>query len=283
MSTNNNQRILRHSLLKLLRPLARILLHRGISAPELCELVRKAYVDVAESDFTLERRKQTTSRIAVLTGLNRIEVARLREAEADPQDTERQFYNRAARVVSGWTLDPRFAPDGIAADLPWDGENSFSTLVAGFSGGMPARAVLDELKRVGTVRETEDGLLHLCAEAYIPVDDDGDKLRLFGIATSDLLGTLDHNLNNTAAPSRFQLSVYHDQVTAGAAQRFRELSDERSMQLLKDFDAWLEQHAGDDANDIDPTQDNKESAATPTRRVGVGIYFFEDQESPDEK
>lgn len=285
MSTNNNQKILRQSLLKLLRPLARILLHRGISAPELCELVRKAYVDVAENDFTLEKRKQTTSRIAVLTGLNRIEVARLREVDADPQEEpERHFYNRAARVVSGWTRDARFAPDGVAADLSWDGDNGFSALVASYSGGMPARAVLDELKRVGTVREVEGGLLHLCAEAYIPLDGDDDKLRLFGVATSDLLGTLDHNLNNTSVRSRFQLSVDHSRVTPDVAEKFRELSDAKSLQLLKEFDAWLEQHVGDGAADIDPARDSASSSvATSVRRVGVGIYFFEDQELPDEQ
>jgi len=280
MTTNNSNKVLYQTLLKLLRPLVRILLHRGVSTAEFTEIVRRVYVSVADSEFGIGKRKQTTSRIAVLTGLNRLEVARLREVDDATDDGPRMFHNRAARVIGGWTNDARFAPDGIARDLPLEGEHSFTALVIDYSGGMPVRAVLDELKRVGNVRETEDGLLHLCAEAYIPVDGDDDKLRLMGVAASDLLNTLHHNVNHSDQPSRFQLMVDNSHMSEEAIEQFRTLCDEKSLQLLKEFDVWLSAHA---TRATEPDSNRKKPGADNVRRVGVGVYFFEDQEQSDEQ
>jgi hypothetical protein len=282
MMTNHSNKVLYQTLLKLLRPLVRILLHRGVSTAEFTEIVRRVYVSVAETDFGIgDRRKQTTSRIAVLTGLNRPEVARLREIDDGTDDGPRMFHNRATRVVSGWTSDARFAPEGVARDLPLEGPHSFTTLVIDYSGGMPVRAVLDELKRVGSVRDTEGGLLHLCAEAYIPVDGDDDKLRLMGIAASDLLNTLHHNVNRSELPSRFQIMVDNSRMSDAAIAQFRQLCDEKSLQLLKEFDVWLNAHATR-ASVADSSGKRKKTGSEKVRRVGVGIYFFEDQESSDE-
>ena len=69
---------------RVLKPVVRILLRNGVPSDELTELVRKVYVDVATQEFKLEGRRQTLSRISVLTGLNRKEVSRLTKVlEAD--------------------------------------------------------------------------------------------------------------------------------------------------------------------------------------------------------
>ncbi len=61
----------------LLTPLVRILLRNGISYLEFAEVARQVFVDVAGRDFTLPKRKISLSRIAIMTGLSRKEVARL--------------------------------------------------------------------------------------------------------------------------------------------------------------------------------------------------------------
>ena len=73
------KQVLIDALTQLLRPLVRITLRQGLSAEAFEEVVRRVYVDVAEKDFALAGKKQTTSRIGVLTGLNRKEVARLKK------------------------------------------------------------------------------------------------------------------------------------------------------------------------------------------------------------
>ena len=131
--------VLYKSLFLLLRPLVKILLQHGISAAEFTEITHQVFVDVAENDFLIEGKKQSTARIAVLTGLHRTEVARLRKLpETTTEDEAWQFHNRAARVVSGWVRDENFQIRGEPKTLPIEGESgSFSALVKQYSGGMP--------------------------------------------------------------------------------------------------------------------------------------------------
>ena len=59
------QQVLIIALFRLLRPLVRILLRNGLAVDAFEEVVRRVYVDVAEKEFALEGKKQTTSRIGV--------------------------------------------------------------------------------------------------------------------------------------------------------------------------------------------------------------------------
>src|SRR5918995_7016683 len=89
------------ALLRLLRPLVKVLLRNGIPYAAFAETARRAYVEVAEKEFGLPGRKQTASRISTLTGLTRKEVARIQslEAAAPPEPVER--FHRPARVIGG--------------------------------------------------------------------------------------------------------------------------------------------------------------------------------------
>ena len=65
--------------LLVMRPIVRILLRYGIGYREFVEVTKTAYVDVASSDFGLRGRPTNISRVAVMTGLTRKEVKRLRD------------------------------------------------------------------------------------------------------------------------------------------------------------------------------------------------------------
>jgi hypothetical protein len=66
-------------------------------------------------------------------------------------------YNRATRVLTGWARDADFLDRrGQPRPLEVDGAASFAVLVKRYSGDMPARAVLDELVRVGAVERLDD-------------------------------------------------------------------------------------------------------------------------------
>jgi hypothetical protein len=136
---------------KLLRPLVRILLRSGMPYGVFADLAKRAYVDVASEEFRIPERRQTVSRVAVITGLSRKEVARVRDLASAEASVAAERCNRAARVIGGWLRDARFL-DGSGEPLPlaMEGEGAtFSLLVKEFSGDVPAGAVLDELLHVG--------------------------------------------------------------------------------------------------------------------------------------
>ena len=77
MPQSKSQRPLSAATLQLLRPLVKILLRNNVPHQTLAEWAKQAYVDVADSEFGIAGKKQTVSRIAILTGLTRKEVQRL--------------------------------------------------------------------------------------------------------------------------------------------------------------------------------------------------------------
>ena len=254
----------------LLRPLVRTLLRHGIPCDALSAVAREVYVRVAAEEFALPGKKQTTSRVSILTGLTRKEVRRiLTTAEAQNQETTER-YNRAARVIAGWVRDKEFQDkSGTLLSLPIEGEKaSFGALVRRYSGDLLVRAMLDELLRVGAVRKTKDGRIRLQARSYVPQQSATDKLHILGADTADLMATIAHNLDVQAIP-RYQRKVMYDNVPVEAVREFQRLSAERAQAFLEDLDQWLSQRD----RDVNPA-----ISGTGRKRVGMGIYYFEDEE-----
>ncbi len=276
--TDVSNKTMTTALRKILRPLVRILLRNGVAYADFTTLVRKTFVDVAGEDFDLPGRKQSVSRISVLTGINRKEVKRLLE---EPQDTQPATeHNRAARVVSGWMRDSHFlGKSGKPLPLSFGdaaATNGFEALVKRYSGDMPARSVLDELVRVGAVSLDQDRQVQLSATGYVPAASNEELLRLSGEGVSDLLNTIDYNLSDNQSQTRLQLSVAYDDVTSAGVETFRNLSKEKSIEFLTYLDSFL------------ATQDrsvNPSAEGEGRYRTGIGIYYFEQpiQDADDQK
>lgn len=254
---------------KLLRPLVRLLLRNHISFGVFSDLAKRAYVEVAMEEFGLPGRKQSVSRVSILTGLSRKEVGRVRRLP-NPSDEEAVGrYNRAARVVTGWVRDEAFSDgQGNPAVLSVDGSGpTFVALVRRFSGDVPVRAVLDELLRNGLVERLADGKVRLLARAYVPRTEEMEKLSILGTDVSDLIRTIDHNLRANGAEAFFQRKVAYDNLPEGVLPQLRELAHERAQALLEEIDRWLSQRD----RDVNPS-----TRGTGRKRGGIGIYYFEE-------
>lgn len=261
------------AILKLMKPLVRILLRNGIPFRTFSELAKRAYVSVASEEFAIEGRKASVSRVSVITGLSRKEISRVRET-ADPEaDISTQRYNRAARVISGWIGDPMFHnAHGDPEELPLeDGPGSFAELVRQYSGDVPARAILDELVRVGSVARTQDGKIRLLARGYVPQTGEADKIGILGTDVTELVSTIDHNLVNTKDSKKepwFQRKVSYDNLPAEAMDELRKLSARHGQELLE----LLNRRMSELDRDV-----TKESAGTGRMKASIGVYYFEEE------
>ena len=252
------------ALLTLLRPLVRILLRNGIAFGTFAELAKKTYVDVAFEEFSVPGKKQTISRVSVLTGLTRKETRRLHDLEGPDDLGAHQRYNRAVRVISGWVNDPRYHDNrGKPANLALEGASgSFADLVRRYSGDMPTQAMLEVLLSAGSVARDGDRV-QLVRHAYVPGQDPVDKIHILGTDVAELAGTIDHNLTAEPAALRLQRKVSNDRVDPQALAAFRALAAGRAQALLEELDRWLAEHE---------TQDND---TTRGRYVSLGIYYYE--------
>lgn len=257
-----------HSALRhLLRPLVRIVLQRGMAFDQFADIARNVFVEVAERDFALRGRKQTVSRLSVLTGLTRKEVARQLAHRIAEDEAGAASYNRAARVVTGWIQDhPLEGTASGAAPLPVEGPGSFAEVVRRYSGDMPVRAVLDELLRVGAVR-MRDGEVELVQRHYIPPLGDERKLVYLGDDAADLIATIGHNLGAAAGETRLQRKVFYDNVPAESLPEVRRIARARGERLLDELARELSRHDRDV---------NAALRGSGRMRIAVGIYFAEE-------
>jgi hypothetical protein len=261
---------------RLLYPLVRILLRQGMPYGAFSDLAKRVYVEVAKQEFGIPGRKQSISRVSIMTGLTRKEVRRIQSLPTADDAVAIAHYNRAARVIAGWRRDPQFTDaDGKPSELPLEGNTrSFAALVRRFSGDMPARAVRDELLRVGAVELTEDGYIRLQVRAYVPSGSETEKVSILGIDVADLLTTITHNIADDTSQPFFQRKVAYDNLTAEVVAAFKPLVDKKAQELLEEFDSWL---AARD-RDVNPAVQG-----TGRQRAGVGIYYFENDLSQEDK
>ena len=148
---------------------ASLALPLGFSIGEFLAASKEAFIEAATELLKSRGIRPTTSRIAVMTGLTRAEVSRIRDgntilpaAVSEP---------RTERVMNAWFTDPEFLDeDGAPRVLPEFGELSFELLVKKYSGDMPRRALLEELIAGGmATRENGDRIRalrrHHCASS----------------------------------------------------------------------------------------------------------------------
>lgn len=270
--SNKNEKALTQALYQLLRPLARLLLRRGVSYSQFAELARRAFIDVAEQDFKIEGRKQTLSRISVLTGINRKDVSKIQKQPHPLAGTPVPKLNRASRIINAWLHYPEFInSDGSPKVLPLTGTNetSFEKLVKTFGGDVPARAVLDELERLNAV-STEKDQITLLTRAYIPNQDEAQRLRIFGQACRDLLSTLDYNLADGESEQHkpiLQRTVAYANIPEELLTYIRDRANSEGQEFLLQINQWLAQ-CDRDTND--------ELHGSGSTRAGIGIYYFEE-------
>ena len=83
------------AVLRLLRPLVRILLRNGVSYSSFADLAKWVYVDVAMREFGVEGRKQSVSRVSIITGLSRKEVSRVHQLPKPDDGASSESYSYA--------------------------------------------------------------------------------------------------------------------------------------------------------------------------------------------
>lgn len=252
----------------ILRPMIRLLIRFEFTQAELSELVRQTYVEVADNDFAIEGEEMTVSRVAVLTGLSRKEVVRLRELSKENTTSMKQAPNRAQRVVQGWLQDKEFLdrkklPKVLSIK---GGKGSFVELVKRYSGDITYGAILDELNRIGVTSQPDDGKVELVNTAYIPYEDDLEQVRVLATCVADLFKTAVDNVDSGLDEKRFQRQVTYNMLDDATAQEFRTYSTKKAALLIDDLNRFLSKRRQKTGKKI---QGN-------SMRVGMGIYHVEE-------
>ena len=256
---------------RMLRPVVRQLLHWEITYPVLDDVLRSLFVEVAENDLSLPHKRQTDSRISLVTGIHRKEIARLRGLPPLERAQVRLEETVVTRVIGRWMAGPPYADRSRRAKpLSYEAGDhrgpSFARLVheSGFDG--PARSVLDEMLRSGSARVDGDGKVELAREANLSVRGADGKLQLLGSDPGEIFSTIVHNIESPDAPW-FHRKVVYDNVGADALPSLREEARAAGETLVRETNALLA------ASDRDRNPDAPGGRRT---RVVVATYWYEE-------
>ena len=262
------------SLAAILRPLAKLLIAHGISLSTVVEMLKKAYVRVADEEYGMGGERPTDTRVSLLTGVHRKDVRRIRSSSPDETSPTGRL-DTLSEVVTRWISDRRYCGrDGKPRPLPrhsGDGAvHSFDSLAYGVSSDLKPRPILDELERLGVVRLEEERVA-LQVDAFIPDRGSDESLHYFGANVRDHIAAAAHNILGHSPPTLEQ-SMWSEGVSAESANELLHMSRELWSEMLKRVirrTAELELRDGD--------------AGRATHRVNLGVYFHFESRPPGDR
>jgi hypothetical protein len=269
---------------KLLRPLVRLLMSFQITLPFLVDLLKEVYVDVAEKDFTLDNKKQTDTRISMLTGVHRKDTKRLRNKEKE-SELSPESVSIGVQLVTKWISDPLYLdkqgkPRLLA--LKASGNEStpeFEDLVQSVcKQDMRARVILDEWLRLGIASLIEDKWVQLESQGFIPSKGLDEKAFYLGMNLSDHIEASAQNLLSEQPPF-LERCVYYHGLSESSIQRLEESAREKGMALLQELNRQAIQLK---EQDQEQTRDEANEKYAP-HRMNFGLYFFTQAEEKDDE
>ena len=250
---------------RLLEPIVLLLLKSGITWKEFADLAKVKFVQVATNEFGIRGRPTNASRVAILTGIDRRDVRKLRAVSSEQPAFAPGFMSKPTQVLDGWFHDPDFrAASGEPRELPVsEGDDSFAALVRRYVPGIPHVAMIKELRAVGAIEELPDGRLRALKRNYIPRELTGNQIRLWGSVLEDVGTTLEHNLmRKPSERPRFERRALSLTVERKALPEFEAFVAAEGQAFLERIDDWLAAHQADNSGEDTP----------PTLRLGVGVY-----------
>jgi hypothetical protein len=194
--TDNVKTALSISLLRLLRPLVRIMLREGLTYSHFAGIAQMAFVESAAKDFVGKGMKSSVSSVCALTGMTSQEVnAALIEQERFDSSELLEVSNPFARVLHGWHNDRDYVgPYGFPVDLAFEGSPlSFTNLTSRHAAGVSPQVVLKELKRVDAVTEVGSNVWKPLKQEYIEPSLSPENLGRMASLVESLLSTLENN------------------------------------------------------------------------------------------
>jgi len=258
---------------RVVEPLISLIFDSGITVQELCRLVRETAVRSAAARVARESGRGSNSRVAIMTGLARAEVARILSVN-DVLPSSHLVQHPARRVLAAWYDNRRYlSAGGEPAVLPIFGKRkSFEQLVAAHSGGIPVRAMLDQLAQINAVEILVGQRVKARSRVPIFKGMTSTAVANLGERTGDLLRTLTTNLRATSNPLFEETALLSD-VDTGAVPLVRRQIAEQGAAFIDGATSLLARSR------INPRRSNLKGC--PQCRVGVTVYYFQDEITSD--
>ena len=255
---------------RVLVPLVRLMIAKGVTFQLASEALKRAYVRSANEHF-VEEDAASGTRLSLLTGLNRKEIRRLTSDEPGKERPPMASY--ATAVAAMWRTNRRWRDrEGNPKILPRRTTNnllSFDDLVRAVTTDHRPAAVFDELVRLGIIEADGDNVRLIPSNFFSPADLE-DKLARLSENVEDHVAAAVANIIEPT-PRFLEQSVFSDELSEASAATLQTLMRQ---EWQRSFNTVLEKAIALEADDV------KHSRVANTR-MRVGMYFYSEK-SKDE-
>lgn len=280
MPAKQNQRyqeaaILTRAVENVFRKLIRFLVGR-ISLVRLQEMIRYIYVEEAEKSLRAENpgKNVPMTRLALVTGLDTRTLVQVRkQLETDAPQYRQQFLSELtpeSAIVEAWASRVGMSPSENPAVMSYGTEQGeFERMVrATISGrGITIQSIIERLVNTRSVKQDKKSrTLELVVDEFSPYlsDDEPNMVNAALSAISNLISTIEHNMESTQEEKFFQRQRWTFRLKPEDREAFRE-----SMRSL------LEKYNQETEAGIEPWESASYGEELIT--AGVGFYYFEEQ------
>jgi hypothetical protein len=265
--------------LRVLRPLVRLLVRNGVTYTALAAALKPVFVAAAREELQRQAMPTTDSALTLLSGVHRRDLRSLRASpSADVQAASGTQPPRplslAAEVVARWLNEPLFLDDqSRPRPLSRGGDPAdpagFDALVAGVSSDVRARAVLDELLRLGVVHEQGE-CVHLHPGGFAPQQGFEELAWLFADNLHDHAAAAAANLQGQG--NFLEQAVFVDRLTDASVDTLQRAAGQAWQQAMREVLHTAQERF--DADAAHAPQDQRR------HRARFGVYFFTEPEAP---
>ena len=265
--------LLTRSVENVFRRLIRFLVGR-ISLVRLQEMIRYIYVQEAEKQLKAQRpgKNVPLTRLALITGLDTRTITQVRvQLEVDQQQYQQQFLAELtpeSAIVEAWSG----LPGGQGERVP---ELEYGRDDAGFENlvrstistrGVTTQSIIERLEATRSIEvDRKNRRLKLKVDHFSPYlsDDEPNIVNAAFSAISNLLGTIEHNVDAEQTEKMFQRQTWSFRLAPEDRLRFREAMRE----MLEEMEQGARQ-------DIEPWEQKRYGGDRVT--AGIGLYYFEE-------
>ena len=232
----------------LLAPTARVLVARGVMFPEFMERMKSHYIAAARVQAEQEGTKVTDSRLSVMTGLQRRDIARLKD-----EKLKEKRVHHLARLVALWQTDKSY-PETLSKNGP---APSFETLAQIVHRDVHPRTMLDALEAAGTVAVSDDTVT-LQATSYQPLAGTDDQIAYLARNVGDHATAATENVLDRD-PKHFERAVHYAKLTDVQISELETEFAKAEMEILEK---------------ISKKAAKMKAEGQGTRRFRAGSYFY---------
>jgi hypothetical protein len=265
-TSNTTERVL-EAAARVLAPLIRLFIAKGVTYQMADELMKRVYVQVAQTKF-VEDEEATGTRLSLLTGLNRKEIRRLTSDERGDRRAPMSSY--ASAVNAMWRTQRKWRDkDGQPKVLPRRSDSSapsFDDLVKSVTTDHRPSAVFEELMRLDYISIDESDQVRLKQGAFSATPDTADKLLRMAENLEDHLSAAVTNVIESE-PRFLEQFVYSDELSSASAEELHQLARQEWRKLDEIF---IDKAISLETRDALAKQQRK-------NRIRIGVYFFSEE------